>query len=150
MIKDKYAYFKVIKKINLLAMNTTAYLLLRLAIGMSMFGHGLVRLPKLEGFSKWMTGSFAKSMLPESVVPPFAYLLPIAEFTIGVLLLIGLFTRSALVTGSVVMIVLIFGSSIIENWDAVPSQLIHIAFFALLLNYSGANTWAVDRLIAKK
>jgi len=28
-----------------------AYLLSRLAIGLSFFGHGLVRLPKLDGFS---------------------------------------------------------------------------------------------------
>jgi thiosulfate dehydrogenase [quinone] large subunit len=45
-------------------MNTTSFLLLRLGIGISMFGHGLVRLPKLAGFSKWMVTSFEKSLLP--------------------------------------------------------------------------------------
>jgi len=130
-------------------MNTTAYLLLRLAIGTSMFGHGLVRLPKLEDFSHWMVGSFEKSILPAALVTPFSYLLPIIEFIIGVLLITGLFTRSALIAGSLVMIVLIFGSSMIENWDAVPAQLIHVAFFAVLLHFIQSNTWAVDRVIAK-
>jgi len=130
-------------------MNTIAYLLLRLAIGTSMFGHGLVRLPKLEAFSHWMVGSFEKSILPPALVTPFSYLLPILEFIIGVLLIIGLFTRSALIAGSLVIIVLIFGSSMIENWDAVPSQLIHVAFFALLLHFIPSNTCAVDRVIEK-
>jgi len=65
------------------------------------------------------------------------------------LLIIGLFTRSALIAGSLVMIILIFGSSMIENWDAVPSQLIHVAFFALLLHFITSNTWAVDHVIVK-
>jgi len=130
-------------------MNTTAYLLLRLAIGTSMFGHGLVRLPKLEDFSHWMVGSFEKSILPAALVTPFSYLLPIIEFIIGVQLITGLFTRSALIAGSLVIIVLIFGSSMIENWDAVPAQLIHVAFFAVLLHFIQSNTWAVDRVIAK-
>jgi len=36
-----------------------AYLISRLAIGLSFFGHGLVRLPKLTGFSHWMVGQFS-------------------------------------------------------------------------------------------
>lgn len=80
-------------------MNKTAYLLLRLAIGASMFGHGLVRLPKLNAFSDWMVGSFEKSILPQALVVPFSYVLPIAEFTVGLLLILGLFTRQALIGG---------------------------------------------------
>lgn len=131
-------------------MNKTTFLILRLAIGASMFGHGLVRLPKLSGFSAWMVGSFEKSMLPEALVMPFSYALPVAEFLIGLLLIVGLFTRQALIAGGVVTIILIFGSSLIENWDAIPSQLIHTAFFAVLLQFSGSNTWAMDNLMGKK
>jgi thiosulfate dehydrogenase [quinone] large subunit len=70
-------------------MNTTSFLILRLTIGASMFGHGLVRLPKLAMFSNWMVGTFEKSILPKAMVTPFSYLLPIAEFTIGLLLISG-------------------------------------------------------------
>lgn len=49
-------------------MNTNSFLLLRLAIGASMLGHGLVRLPKLQTFSHWMVGSFAKSILPQALL----------------------------------------------------------------------------------
>ena len=130
--------------------NITTFLLLRLAIGASMFGHGLVRLPKLEKFSAWMLGIFEKSMLPQALILPFSYALPIAEFLTGLLLIIGLFTRQALIGGAVLMIILIFGTAMIENWDAIPSQLIHVAFFAILLNHVATfNKYALENLIKK-
>jgi thiosulfate dehydrogenase [quinone] large subunit len=131
-------------------MNTTGFLLLRLAIGASMFGHGLVRLPKLTGFSNWMVTSFEKSMLTASLVKPFSYGLPLAEFAIGTLLILGLFTKPALIAGSIVMIMLIFGTTMIENWEALPSQLIHVAFFAVLLQFIASNTYALDNIFLKK
>jgi len=131
-------------------METTSFLLLRLAIAISLFGHGLVRLPKLTTFSNWMIGSFENSMLPKFIVTPFSYILPIAEFAIGLLLLLGLFTRPSLIAGGLIMLVLLFGTALIENWEAVPSQLIHIAFFALLLHFIDSNCWAIDLLIKNK
>lgn len=125
--------------------NATSFLLLRLGIAISMFGHGLVRLPKLTGFSNWMVGLYAKSWLPEALVRPYSYLVPFAEFIIGVLLLAGLFTRFALIAGAVLMLTLLLGTTLVENWDALPSQLIHLAFFAFLLNYvSQYNQYSVD------
>lgn len=129
--------------------NTIAYVLLRLAIAASMFGHGLVRLPKLSGFSQWMTASFEKSMLPRTLVLPFSYVLPLAEFTIGLLLILGLFTRPALIAGGIVMIMLILGTTLIEDWHSLGSQLIHAAFFGVLLVFVRYNGYAVDSLISK-
>jgi len=130
-------------------MDTTTYLLLRLAVGASMFGHGLVRLPKLHTFSNWMVGSFEKSLLPKVLVVPFSYALPIAEFFIGLLVIMGLFTQQSLTAGGFVMIILIFGTAMIENWEALPSQLIHIAFFALLLQFVASNSMALDNVFKK-
>lgn len=125
-----------------------SFVLLRLAIGISMFGHGLVRLPKLAKFSTWMTGLYEKSMLPVALVTPFSYVLPIAEFLVGLLLILGLFTGTALLGGGVVMLCLLFGTTLIENWEALPSQLIHTAFFALLLPYvKEYNGYSLDRLL---
>ena len=129
--------------------HATAFLLVRLAIGMSLFGHGLVRLPKLAGFSQWMLTQFQDAMLPRALVLPFSYLLPILEFGIGLLLLLGLFTRQALVAGSLVMIVLIFGSCLIEEWGALPSQLIHVLFLVILLSHLALNQYAIDNLLRK-
>ncbi|SHI84798.1 DoxX family membrane protein [Pseudozobellia thermophila] len=130
-------------------MDKTGYLILRLAIGLSMFGHGLVRLPKLSGFSKWMVKSFEGSMLPEIIVTPFSYALPVLELCVGLLLLIGLFTRQAILLGALIMLMLIFGTTLIENWAILPSQLIHVAFFVVLLNYVKDNTWALDLKLGK-
>lgn len=133
-----------------ITMNTTSFLLLRLAIGASMFGHGLVRLPKLQAFSNWMTASFSKSILPEIMITPFSYLLPVCEFLIGMLLVSGLFTKPAAIAGSLVMFILILGTCMVENWEALPSQLIHVAFFAVLLQFISSNTWAIDQLLFKR
>ena len=126
-----------------------AYLLCRLAIGLSFFGHGLVRLPKLTGFSNWMMGQFSKSYLPDFLVLPFSYVLPVLEFASGLLILIGLFTRQGLLLAGAVSLSLIFGTTMIENWEALPSQLIHVAFLAVLLAYLPLNTYAVDNTLKK-
>ncbi|MNR32826.1 hypothetical protein D3C85_1504490 [compost metagenome] len=130
-------------------MNTTTFLLLRLGIAISMFGHGLIRLPKLNTFSQWMVSSFEKSILPKVLVIPFSYALPIAELVIGLLLLSGLFTKPALLLGSIVMLALLFGTVMIENWEAIPSQLLHLLFCAILLQFIESNTWALDSLFGK-
>lgn len=131
-------------------MNTTSFLLLRLGIGISMFGHGLVRLPKLAGFSKWMVTSFEKSLLPSAIITPFSYALPILEFGIGTLLILGLLTKQALLAGSIVMLLLLLGTTLIENWEALPSQLIHLVFFAILIQFISSNRWSLDYFLFNK
>lgn len=128
-------------------MNALVFLLLRVGIGISMFGHGLVRLPKLNAFSQWMVGSFAKSMLPAELVRPFSMVLPFAELVIGFLLLIGLFTQPALISGAVLVLLLLFGTAMVENWEAIPSQLIHLVFFAVLLQFIASNSWSLDKIL---
>lgn len=130
-------------------MNTLAFLIVRLAIAISMLGHGMVRLPKLSAFSQWMVGSFEKSLLPKALVAPFSYILPVAELSIGLLLLTGLLTKPAAVAGAVVMLLLIFGTTMTENWEALPSQLIHIIFFAILLQFIDSNSFALDKIFSK-
>ena len=88
-------------------------------------------------------------MLPKALVLPFSYALPIAEFTVGLLLLLGLFTKSALLAGGWIMLILILGTALVENWEAIPSQLIHLAFFALLIQFIPYDSWSLDRYIRK-
>lgn len=130
-------------------MDKIAFLLARLAIGASMFGHGAVRLPKLQTFSEGMVADFQDAAPPISLVTAFSYIIPIVEFATGLLLLLGLFTRAALIGGGFLMFILIIGTSAIENWGALPSQLLHTAFFAVLLNYVQSNYLAIDNLLKK-
>lgn len=126
-------------------MDPLVYLLLRSGIGISFFGHGVVRLPKLAGFSAWMVEKFERSMVPDALVLPFSYALPIAELVIGLLVLLGLFTRTTLIAGAVVTLMLMFGTTMIESWDGLPSQMIHLVFFAVLIQHIEANRYSLDQ-----
>jgi len=103
----------------------TAFFFLRLPIAVSLLGHGLVRLPKLQTFSDWMVTTMEKSMIPAALIIPFSYVLPIAEAIIGIFLLINFKIKYTLYSALVVMSILIFGSCSIENWSAIESQLLH-------------------------
>lgn len=125
------------------------YLLARLPIGMSFFGHGLERIPKLAEFAGHMAKPFEKSIMPMSLVTPFGYVLPFLELLTGILLLLGLFTRFATVLGTLIILALIFGSCMIEQWNNVFSQIVYGAYLALLFYFADYNILAIDRLIHK-
>jgi thiosulfate dehydrogenase (quinone) large subunit len=124
-----------------------AYLLVRLVIGASLFGHGLVRLPKLVAFHNELVGEFKTSILPEILVSLSAYVLPFAEFSIGALLLAGALTRAAAIAGGLVMIVLVFGSTTIEHFGVIGDQLIHASFLAAVLAFRRHNTYSIDQVL---
>ncbi|WP_129714270.1 DoxX family protein [Pedobacter sp. SYP-B3415] len=126
-----------------------SYLFARLAFGTSFFGHGLVRVPKLEAFSNGMLRQFEPSWLPELVVRPFSLALPWLELLSGALIIVGLLTRPALVLAGAVLVILIFGSSTIENWNAVSAQLGHMVFVVFLLYALHLNNYALDSIIKK-
>ncbi|PST85274.1 DoxX family protein [Pedobacter yulinensis] len=129
--------------------NQIAYLFARLALGVSLAGHGLVRIPKLTGFSNWMLGEFEKSWLPDALVRPFSLALPWLELLFGALLILGLLTRPALAVTGLIMLALIFGSTTIENWNAVSAQLGHMVFVVFLLYELRLNRYALDSIIKK-
>ncbi len=106
---------------------------IRLPIAMSFLGHGLVRLPKLHAFANGMAEQFVDTPIPNGLVLGFGYLLVLAEFITGIWLISGRWLNQALITGLVIMTVLIFGSSLIENWNAVSVQLIHSIYLGALL-----------------
>jgi len=126
-------------------MKPAAYLLTRLAIGATLFFHGFVRVPKINAFVQGTVESFEKSILPAALVQPFGYLIVFVEVLAGFLLLIGLFTRQAAFAAGLLMVMLITGTCLIENWGALPSQLIHIAFLIVLIQFEEANTFSVDQ-----
>lgn len=109
------------------------YFFLRLPIAISLLGHGLVRLPKLTTFSNWIVSTMEKSAIPSFLIVPFSYILPIAEFLIGLALLIGFQTKYIIYSGLILMSILILGSASIENWSAIEAQLLHSVYLGGLL-----------------
>ncbi|MGP2655636.1 DoxX family protein [Malaciobacter sp. WC5094] len=123
-----------------------AFALLRLAMGVNMFVHGLVRLPKLEGFNTWMVGYFQDTFLPEFLVSLLAYTIPFVELIVGALLILGLFTRQALLAGALLIVVLLFGACLKENWEWAAFQMIYAIFFFMLSYFIELNTVSIDKL----
>ncbi|MHC8949306.1 DoxX family membrane protein [Sphingobacterium hungaricum] len=126
-------------------MNKISYLIIRLSVAISLFGHGLVRLPKLQTFSDGMLKEFENSMLPSILVMPLSYAIPIAEFVFGLLLLVGLFTRFSAFGSAFLMLLLMFGTCMVENFGALPSQFIHAGFCAILIHFIQSNSFALDK-----
>lgn len=110
----------------------TAFFFLRLPVAMSLLGHGLVRLPKLAGFSNWMATTMEKSVIPAALIVPFSYFLPVAEALLGLALLVGFKIRLILYASIALMSLLILGSCSIENWSAIEAQLLH-AFYLMAI-----------------
>lgn len=111
------------------------FFFLRLPVAISLLGHGLVRLPKLGAFSEWMVTTMEKSFIPAALVAPFGYLLPIAEFVLGIALLFRFGIQYSIYAGLALMALLIFGSCSIENWSAIEAQLLHASYLFGLLVY---------------
>lgn len=122
-----------------------AYLLARVAFGVNFFFHGLVRLPKLQGFVDGMEKQFEASLLPSLLVTPVAYLIPIVELVLGLMLILGLLTRKALVGSALLMIILITGCCLIENWSAVGSQMVYMLYLVFLILYLDHNRCALTK-----
>jgi thiosulfate dehydrogenase [quinone] large subunit len=68
-----------------------AYAILRLALGVNLFGHAFVRILGGDGaFVNWLAEHMSGTALPAWVVRPFGYFLTVEECLVGALLVIGL------------------------------------------------------------
>ena len=128
-----------------------AYALLRIVFGVNIFFHGVSRLVgDHAAFLAYLSQQMAKAPLPKWTLPPFAAALPWTEAAVGLLLLLGLLTRFALVAGSLVMIALMAGITLAQNWDVAGIQLIYCAIYFVLLTHRSRNFYSLDTLIAKR
>lgn len=126
------------------------YTTLRVGIGMSMLVHGLGRIGNIPAFAQEMAALFSKTWLPEFAVTAFAYITPPVELLIGALVLSGLLTRLGLAAGGLWMVALIFGSTLVKQYNVVSIQLLYSLIFFELLRHEPLNELSVDRLIREK
>ena len=126
-----------------------AYLILRLTMGVNMLTHGIARMLNLDGFNSWMIGQFSNTILPEFIVSIASYMIPFSEFILGVLLIFGLFTSRAYLLGGLLIVSLVFGSGLQENWNVISSQMIYAVFFFILSYFIELNKFSIDRLREK-
>jgi thiosulfate dehydrogenase [quinone] large subunit len=127
-----------------------AYALLRAVAGVNLLMHGVSRLlAGPQGFAMHLTTQFARSPLPEWMVRGFGTVLPSIEGVIGLLLLIGLKTRWALIAASLLMLVLTVGTALVQDWAVTGTQLMYALVFSVLLFLRRYNSWSLDGCMNK-
>lgn len=129
---------------------TVAYLLLRVIIGVNICMHGVSRLlAGLSGFADSLVHEFQKTVLPLWSVHVFGLVLPWAEAILGLLILVGLRTRATLIAAFLLLILLTFGSALLQDWAAAGTQLIYAGIYAVLLTFEDQNLYSLDALLAR-
>jgi thiosulfate dehydrogenase [quinone] large subunit len=120
--------------------------LLRLTLGINLLVHGLVRMPKLAAFAGAMVRDYGPTLLPSQLVHWFALALPFAEAILGALIAVGLWQRSALAAGALLMLALTFGTALLQRWDTLTQQMIYSLIYAALIATLSWDRWSVDAL----
>ena len=125
-----------------------AYLMLRATLGLNIFLHGTTRIVAgLSVFAGSLLPMFQKTFLPGWSVYTFGLTLPWAEAILGLLILVGLRTRAALIGGSLVMLVLTFGTGLRQDWQVAELQLVYAVVYAALLATRRHNLYSLDTVI---
>lgn len=124
-----------------------AYFLLRATLGLNICLHGVSRILQGPGvFANSLVGSFHKTLLPDWSVHVFGIGLPWIEMLLGGLVFFGVSLRLALLGGSLLICLLTFGSSLIQDWNAAGLQLVYAMVYAGLLAFRTKDCLSVDFL----
>lgn len=122
-----------------------SYALLRIALGLNICLHGVVRWSAgLTDFAESLVPMFQKTPLPLWSVYSFGCALPIVEALGGACILFGFETKRALISGSVLMLILTFGSTLRQDWPTVGIQLSYSLVYSLLLAGTRVNSYSID------
>jgi thiosulfate dehydrogenase (quinone) large subunit len=126
-----------------------AYLLLRFTLGLSIFMHGLVRLPHLSAFADGLAKLFAGTFLAAAIVYAFGVSLVFVETIVGLLILLGLWTRWSLLLGALTMAALVFGTALRSDWDTLAIQMLYAFIYSALIATREHNAYSVDAMIGR-
>jgi thiosulfate dehydrogenase (quinone) large subunit len=128
-----------------------AYALFRLTFGVNLTMRGIVRIALgSSGFVAYMLKQFdAVPIMPRPFLVAFATILPFVETLIGLMILVGFQTRTALVAGSLMIAALTFGTMLRQDFTTAWLQLDYAVAFFLLLALRSWNAISVDALIRR-
>jgi thiosulfate dehydrogenase [quinone] large subunit len=122
-----------------------AYALFRFALGVNFCGHGFVRIAHgIPTFAAATSSHLASSILPQGFVYLYACAIPVVEAVLGTLLVLGLFTRFALVAGALFMVTLTAGVTANQDWGTAGTQLLYSLVFFVLLFLAEYDALGID------
>jgi thiosulfate dehydrogenase [quinone] large subunit len=126
-----------------------AYALFRFTFGLNITMRGVVRIALgSSGFVAYMLKQFeAVPIIPRSFLVPFATALPYIETVIGLMILVGFQTRTALIAGSLMIAALTFGTMLRQDFTTAWLQLDYAIAFFLLLALRSWNVISVDAVM---
>jgi thiosulfate dehydrogenase [quinone] large subunit len=128
-----------------------AYAILRVSFGVNIMLHGVSRFYMGHAaFLAYLTHYFEKTtLIPASTLPAFATVLPYVETGFGLLLMLGLATRFALIGGALVITGLVIGTNLAQDWLVSGLQLIYAFLYYYLLAHLGENRISIDGMMGK-
>ena len=91
--------------------------------------------------------NFRGTVLPGWFVYSFGLVPPFVEALIGIALVLGLFTRWALLAGSLLMSILIFGTCVRSDWATVGIQMTYAIAYFLALLFLEYDQYSLDRAL---
>jgi thiosulfate dehydrogenase [quinone] large subunit len=125
-----------------------AYAILRLTLGVNIGLRGAVRIAHgTTAFAQGIVKQMEPTVLPPSAVYAFAWTLVWVESAVGLLLILGLQTRLALIVGGLMMTLLTFGTMQIENFQNAWLQLTYALVFFVVLALRSWNLVSLDALL---
>ena len=125
-----------------------AYAILRLTLGVNIGLRGVVRIAHgTTAFAQGIVKQLEATVLPPSAVYAFAFSLIWVEAAVGLLLILGLQTRLALIVGGLMMTLLTFGTMQIENFQNAWLQLTYALVFFVVLAFRSWNLISLDALM---
>jgi thiosulfate dehydrogenase [quinone] large subunit len=128
-----------------------AYAMLRLVVGVNLMMHGVSRIiAGTSAFAAKLVMQFEHTPMPAWSVWGFALMLPSLETLLGALILIGLRTRATLIAASLLIVILTFGSALVQDWSAAGTQLLYAAVYAALLFLIRYNGWSIDAWMKRR
>lgn len=131
--------------------HSLAFAVFRLTLGINILIHGLTRVlgPGAAGFAAATQHQFDATLLPGGLVFVFLWAVPFVETILGLLTVIGLFTRWALVGGGLLISTLVFGTALRSDWASVGNQMIYAISYYLLLANCDHDAFSIDGLIER-
>ena len=125
-----------------------AYTILRLSFGANILLHGLSRI--LNGrpaFLTYLNHYFEHAhLISPGMLPMFGAVLPWVETGLGLLLMLGLFSRFTLIVGALVMTGLVIGTNLAQDWLVSGLQLPYCFIYYYLLIHLEQNRISLDTM----
>ena len=125
-----------------------AYAIFRFTFGVNICFRGIMRITTgLDVFTAGLLEQFKAAPMPLGAVETFGHVVPWIETIVGLMLMLGLGTRPALIIGGLMMTSLTFGTMLLQNFNLAWLQLTYSLVFFLLLALRRWNEISVDTVI---